>query len=91
LRVASRTLVFGSKRHIGEFISAQRRTRQFNARRSKPIIARAGEIATCVERESPGIIDKMGEFYAKHSALIKTPGGTAVTIALVRIAQSGTR
>jgi hypothetical protein len=49
------------------------------------------EIATCAERESPGIVDKMGEFYAKHSALIKTLGGTAVAIALVRIAQSSPR
>ncbi len=49
------------------------------------------EIATCAERESPGIVDKMGEFYAKHSALIKTLGGTAVAIALVRIAQSSER
>lgn len=49
------------------------------------------EIATCAERESPGIVDKMGDFYAKHSTLIKTLGGTAVAIALVRIAQSGNR
>jgi len=49
------------------------------------------EIATCAERESAGIVDKMGEFYAKHSALIKTLGGTAVAIALVRIAQSSSR
>ena len=45
------------------------------------------EIAAGAERQIPAIIDKMGEFYAQHSGLIKTLGGTAVAIALSRIAR----
>jgi hypothetical protein len=45
------------------------------------------EIARHAERENPGIIDKMSDFYATHPELVKALGGAALAIALGRIAQ----
>jgi hypothetical protein len=44
------------------------------------------EIATHAEQHSPGIIDKMSDFYAQHSGLVQTLGSAALAIALAHIA-----
>lgn len=44
------------------------------------------QIAQHAEQRNPGIIDKMGDFYAQHPGLVKTLGGAALTIALAKIA-----
>jgi hypothetical protein len=45
------------------------------------------EIAAHAEQTNPGIIDTMGELYARHSSLIKSLGGAALAVVLSRIAQ----
>ncbi|CAN5364313.1 hypothetical protein BH11PSE11_BH11PSE11_20800 [soil metagenome] len=45
------------------------------------------EIAVQAERNDPGIIDRMGEFYASHPTLVKTIGGAALAIVMGKIAE----
>lgn len=45
------------------------------------------QIAEQAEQHNPGIIDRMGDFYAQHPALIKGLGGAALAIALGHMAQ----
>lgn len=45
------------------------------------------EIAAGAEKQDPGIVDKMGQFYAQHSDLVKGLGGAALAILLGQIAQ----
>ena len=45
------------------------------------------EIAAGAEQHNPGIVDKMGDFYAQHPALVKGIGGAALAIVLGHIAQ----
>lgn len=45
------------------------------------------QIAAKAEQDNPGIIDRMGDFYAEHPQLVKGLGGAALAIALGRIAQ----
>ena len=44
------------------------------------------QIATHAEQHSPGVVDKMSEFYAQHTSLVKTLGGAALAIALAKMA-----
>lgn len=50
--------------------------------------AQAEHIAGHAAQNDPGVIDKMGAFYAQHPTLVKTIGGAALTIAISQIAQS---
>jgi hypothetical protein len=43
------------------------------------------EIATHAQEQQPGIIDKLGNFYAEHPTLIKTLGGVAAAIAMSKM------
>lgn len=45
------------------------------------------QIAEEAERENPGIVERMGDFYAEHPQLVKTIGGAALAIVLGRVAQ----
>ncbi len=45
------------------------------------------EIAQKAEQHNPGIVDRMGEFYAQHPQLVKGLGGAALAIALGHMAQ----
>ena len=45
------------------------------------------EIATHAEKENPGVIDKMGSFFAHNPSLVKTLGGAALAIALSRMSR----
>lgn len=45
------------------------------------------QIAADAERENPGIVERMGDFYAEHPTLVKTIGGAALAIVLGRVAQ----
>jgi hypothetical protein len=45
------------------------------------------QIAAQAEQHNPGIVDRMGDFYAEHPTLVKTLGGAALAIALGHIAQ----
>jgi hypothetical protein len=45
------------------------------------------QIAADAEKENPGIIDRMGDFYAEHPTLVKTIGGAALAIVLGRVAE----
>jgi len=45
------------------------------------------DMANHAEKANPSIVDSLSNFYAQHSALIKTLGGGALTIALAKIAQ----
>jgi hypothetical protein len=40
-----------------------------------------------MEKSDPSIVDKASAFYAQHSALVKTLGGAALTIALAKVAE----
>jgi cytochrome c553 len=44
------------------------------------------DLANHAEQHSPGIFDKLGEFYAQHPQLVKTLGSAALTIALAKMA-----
>ena len=44
------------------------------------------QAATQAEQHDPGIVDRMSEFYAQHTGLVKTLGSAALTIALARMA-----
>ena len=43
------------------------------------------EIATRAEQHDPGVLDKIGGFYAEHPQLVKTLGGAALAIALAGV------
>lgn len=45
------------------------------------------EIAEQAQQHNPGIMDRMGEFYAQHPQLVKGLGGAALAIALGHMAQ----
>lgn len=45
------------------------------------------QIAERAEKDNPGIMEKMGTFYAQHPQLVKSLGGAALAIALGRMAQ----
>lgn len=47
----------------------------------------AQEIAAKAEQQDPGIVDRMGDFYAQHPTLVKALGGAALAIALGHMAQ----
>jgi len=49
--------------------------------------AQVKEIAAQAEQHNPGIVDRMGDFYAEHPQLVKTIGGAALAIVLGRVAQ----
>jgi hypothetical protein len=44
------------------------------------------DLANRAEQHSPGVFDRLGQFYAQHPQLVKTLGGAALTIALAKIA-----
>jgi uncharacterized protein (DUF885 family) len=45
------------------------------------------QIAEQAEQHNPSVVDRMGDFYAQHPALVKGLGGAALAIALGHIAQ----
>lgn len=45
------------------------------------------EIAEKAEQHNPGIVDKMGDFYAQHPQLVKGLGGAALALVLGHMAQ----
>jgi hypothetical protein len=45
------------------------------------------ELATQAQKSNPSVVDSVSTFYAQHSTLIKTLGGTALTIALAKVAE----
>src|SRR5215469_103892 len=45
------------------------------------------QMATAAHTADPSIVDSVSNFYAQHSTLIKTLGGTALTIALAKVAE----
>ena len=45
------------------------------------------QLATQAHNADPSIVDSVSSFYAQHSTLIKTLGGTALTIALAKVAE----
>ena len=44
------------------------------------------DIATRAEQHDPGVLDKIGGFYAEHPQLVKTLGSAALAIALAGVA-----
>ena len=45
------------------------------------------ELAAKAEQQNPGIVERMGDFYAEHPSLVKAIGGAALAIALGHMAQ----
>jgi hypothetical protein len=45
------------------------------------------EIAQKAEQENPGVVERMGDFYAQHPNVVKGLGGAALAIALSHMAQ----
>ena len=45
------------------------------------------QLAANAEKSNPSIIDTISGFYAQHGALVKTLGGTVLTVALTKIAE----
>jgi hypothetical protein len=48
-----------------------------------------GEIAREAEKQNPGIVDQISDFYAEHPTLVKTLGAAALTLAMSRMAKQG--
>jgi hypothetical protein len=48
--------------------------------------AQVQEIATNAEQHDPGVLDKIGGFYAQHPQLVKTLGSAALAIAMAGVA-----
>ncbi len=48
--------------------------------------AQVQDIATRAEQHDPGVMDKIGGFYAEHPQLVKTLGSAALAIALAGVA-----
>ena len=44
-------------------------------------------IAAHAEKQDPSIVDEISSFYAQHPTLVKSLGGTALSIALAKVAQ----
>ena len=44
------------------------------------------EIAVAAEKTDPGVLDKVGAFYAQHPEVVKVLGGAALAIALGQVA-----
>jgi len=49
------------------------------------------EIAEKAEQHNPGIVERMGDFYAENPTLVKAIGGAALAIALSHMAQGTQR
>jgi hypothetical protein len=45
------------------------------------------QLATHAQNSNPSIVDSVSNFYAQHSTLVKTLGGTALIIALAKVAE----
>jgi len=45
------------------------------------------QLATHAQTANPSVVESVSSFYAQHSTLIKTLGGTALTIALAKVAE----
>jgi hypothetical protein len=45
------------------------------------------QLAEHAEQQNPGIVERMGDFYADHPGLVKAIGGAALAIALGHMAQ----
>lgn len=45
------------------------------------------ELAAKAEQQNPGVVERMGDFYAEHPTLVKAIGGAALAIALGHMAQ----
>ena len=45
------------------------------------------EVATAAEKSDPGIMDRIGAYYAEHPEVVKVLGGTALAIALGQMAK----
>lgn len=50
--------------------------------------AQVEEIASTAEQHNPGIVDRVGAFYAEHPTLVKALGGVALAIIMGKMAQS---
>lgn len=53
--------------------------------------AQVTEIAAHAEQQQPGVIDRVSQFYAQHSGLIKVLGGTALMVALAKMKENATK
>ena len=45
------------------------------------------QLATHAQNSNPSVVESASTFYAQHTTLIKTLGGTALTVALAKIAE----
>ena len=45
------------------------------------------QLASHAQTANPSVVDSVSSFYAEHATLIKTLGGTALTIALAKVAE----
>ena len=69
--------------------SAAPQISQADAERMSPTQVR--DIAEEAEKSDPGILDRVGGFYAQHPDLVKMLGGAALAIALGRMANRNPR
>ncbi|MES2742880.1 MAG: hypothetical protein V4754_18300 [Pseudomonadota bacterium] len=76
---------------IGNFFSqgAQPQVTPEQAEQVTP--AQVEEIAATAEQHNPGIVDRMGSFYAEHPTLVKALGGVALAIVMGKMAEANRR
>lgn len=49
------------------------------------------KLATHAQNANPGIVETVSNFYSQHTTLVKTLGGTALTVALAKVAEGQSR
>jgi len=70
---------------LGNLLGGQNRVTPEQAAQLSP--QQVQELAAKAEQQNPGIVDRMGDFYAQHPTLIKTIGGAALAVALGAMAK----
>ena len=71
----------------GNATTMPRRRRSRRSRHRQMTPEQVQQIAEKAEQDNPGIVDRMGEFYAEHPQLVKGLGGAALALVLGRMAQ----
>ena len=51
--------------------------------------AQAGELASAARQHDPGVVERVGAFYAQHPTVVKALGAAALTLAMNHMARRG--
>lgn len=72
---------------VGNFLSNDSKPHITPQQAEQITPAQVEEIAATAEQHNPGIVDKIGSFYAEHPTLVKALGGVALAIVMSKMAE----